>query len=416
MKRVLIVDDAIELGRTLKEALKLMHPDIPVIVVPSAEEALLEVTRYVIDLLVTDLRLPGMTGYDLIRKIRIRQPNVKVILITGLSPDDPMLRQKTDAVPDVFMRKPISSNAFLDEVDRLIFEPKQPETIAGPQVEVATPKSEKEAAKQALLDELAGVLPGVPADPRPQPKKQTGRLGITAPLQPKGTEESLSASLSRLRSSLGLVSAMLLDDSGHPVAQAGDLPDMALEDQLIAPIMTSLSSGARISYLLGLADAQSVQAYRGVSMDLVVAPVGQYALLIAIKVSRSAVRLAIAFEEALNAQTELISALETMGLHVRSTFEASVPDSMLSALSETGEPVEEVIPPEILETPLGQDLYLEKFEELFSKKKTGQLKWVDADSFWDTAAKKEGPDITNPGMLNWEQAQKLGLLPSEKGE
>ncbi len=88
MKRVLIVDDAIDLARLLQDAIKTVHPDIPISVVPSAEEALLESTRFTIDVLVTDLRLPGMTGLDLMRKIRVRQPNVKVILMTGLRPED----------------------------------------------------------------------------------------------------------------------------------------------------------------------------------------------------------------------------------------------------------------------------------------------------------------------------------------
>lgn len=86
MKRVLIVDDAIDLGRMLQDALKVMHPEIPITVVPSAEEALLELTRFSFDLLVTDLRLPGMNGLELIRKIRVRQPNIKVILMTALIP------------------------------------------------------------------------------------------------------------------------------------------------------------------------------------------------------------------------------------------------------------------------------------------------------------------------------------------
>src|SRR5512146_2832634 len=126
MKRILIVDDAIDLGRLLQDALKTVHPDIPISVVPSAEEALLESTRFNIDVLVTDLRLPGMTGIDLIRKIRVRQPNVKVILMTGLRPEDRLYKQKDDAVVDIFLRKPIMAPEFLDAVDQLLGETASP--------------------------------------------------------------------------------------------------------------------------------------------------------------------------------------------------------------------------------------------------------------------------------------------------
>ncbi len=66
MKRVLIVDDAIDLGRLLQDAVKTAHPEVPILVVPSAEEALLEFSRLTVDLLITDIRLPGMSGLELI--------------------------------------------------------------------------------------------------------------------------------------------------------------------------------------------------------------------------------------------------------------------------------------------------------------------------------------------------------------
>src|SRR5574338_855143 len=110
MKRVLIVDDAIELGRMLKDALKTVYPDLAVSLVPSAEEALLEANRYRVDLLVSDIRLPGMTGLELIRKIRLRQPEIRVILITGLGQDDNLTRRKDEVHPDIFLRKPIGAS------------------------------------------------------------------------------------------------------------------------------------------------------------------------------------------------------------------------------------------------------------------------------------------------------------------
>src|SRR5512146_3240026 len=139
MKRILIVDDAIDLGRLLQDALKTVHPDIPISVVPSAEEALLESTRFTIDVLVADIRLPGMTGLDLVRKIRVRQPNVKVILMTGLRPDDRLFKQKDEAAPDIFLRKPIMTPDFLAAVDQLLGEPPGTPAVEKPTQPAATP-------------------------------------------------------------------------------------------------------------------------------------------------------------------------------------------------------------------------------------------------------------------------------------
>jgi hypothetical protein len=88
---------------------------------------------------------------------------------------------------------------------------------------------------------------------------------------------------------------------------------------------------------------------------------------------------------------------------------------VLADMGLGSEAQEEIVPPEVLETPLGQDPGLEKFEELFKRKKTGELKLQDPDAFWDMAATGENKkEETRPGMLSFEQAQKLGLLPTDQ--
>ena len=120
-------------------------------------------------------------------------------------------------------------------------------------------------------------------------------------------------------------------------------------------------------------------------------------------------------DEALNAQTEIMAALDAMGLRVQTAVEAGAPELIMAEMTASGEPKEEQISPEILETPLGQDPGLEKFEELFKKKKTGELRMQDPDSFWDTVS-SERKEVSQPGVLTFEQAQKLGLFPSETKE
>ena len=49
-----------------------MDPPVEGVVVPSAEEALLESGLNTPDLLVADIRLPGISGLELVQKIRKR--------------------------------------------------------------------------------------------------------------------------------------------------------------------------------------------------------------------------------------------------------------------------------------------------------------------------------------------------------
>ena len=430
MKRVLIVDDAIDLARLLQDAIKTVHPDIPISVVPSAEEALLESTRFTIDVLVTDLRLPGMTGLDLMRKIRVRQPNVKVILMTGLRPEDRLYKQIEEGSADVFLRKPIMTPDFLEAVDQLLGEAKAPEknileALAAEKTAVAektaavektAAETAKDAVQASVLKELAAIMPGDPVSAaEAAASKVTGGLKLAGEPPAVPADSGLAGVLSRLRGSLGAISAMLLDDRGKTVAQAGNLPDLPIEGQFASPMLASLSAGAKISYLLGQTTTPLVQAYRGTTIDLVIAPTGQYVLLLALPTGRAAVRLALAFEEALNAQTEIMAALDALGLRVQTAVEAGAPEVIMAEMTGTGELKADQLLTEILETPLGQDPGLEKFEALFKKKKTGELRLEDPDSFWDEVS-SERKEESQPGVLTFEQAQKLGLFPPETPE
>lgn len=404
MKRVLIVDDAIDLGRLFQDALKTAHPGMPITVVPSAEEALLESFRLTIDLLVTDIRLPGMSGMDLVRKIRVRQPQVKILMITGITLDSRWQKQLEEAHVDVFRRKPLGITEFLDIANELLgfTEAEQPAALA--------PAAAPLLREDELLNALAAALPGEAISPQEKVAslKKTGSLRISAPPEPSQT--GLSARLSGLRVSLGALAVLLLDERGHVVAQTGDLPEAGLLEELISPLAAALSAAMRVSYLLGQSAVETVQAYRGQKIDLVAAPVGPYALLLALRPGRSGLRLALAFEEALNAQADLIQTLESMGLRVQKAVEASASETMLAEMARV-EDKPAVVPEPSLETLLSQDPGLEQLEALFEKKTSGEIKLTDVDSFWDLAVSGDSGEETAPGMLNYDQAQKLGLLP-----
>ncbi len=85
VKQILVVDDHFEMLELLRSMLELSGHDYEVLAVPSAEEAMLELLRMKFDLLITDVRLPGMSGFDFVRRVRRRQPDLPVIMITAYS-------------------------------------------------------------------------------------------------------------------------------------------------------------------------------------------------------------------------------------------------------------------------------------------------------------------------------------------
>jgi two-component system response regulator (stage 0 sporulation protein F) len=115
--RVLIVDDQHDVRHMLASSLQTFKQEVDVIQVPSAEEAMLVSSRMTVDLLVVDVRLPGMSGLELTERIRNRNPGIKIILITGLEDQD-IRRQVAEAGADAYFYKPIDMVRFLDIVEQ----------------------------------------------------------------------------------------------------------------------------------------------------------------------------------------------------------------------------------------------------------------------------------------------------------
>lgn len=412
-KNVLIVDDAIDLGRLLSEALKTANPGIPVRVVPSAEEAILESTRLTIDLLITDIRLPGMTGLDLVRKIRARQPNVKVLVITGLTVDAPLQKQVDELKADAFMHKPMSMPEFLDTTSMLLgvdLLDNKPLTDSNKPAAARLTVSPDTVENQMIREVIAQALPGVSASElvvSTHPADKTAGVEVSA-----SSEGGLSVRISGIRASLGAKAVILFDDRGRMVVQAGDLPDPGLMDVWLPPIISSLSAGAKLSYLLGDHTSRSVQAYRGKDYDLIYAPVGQYALLVMLISGKSNLRLALTFEEIYNVQGDLVNILEDMGLHIQSAVELGAPEKMILAGQPAAVDEEEARLESLIEKSALNEEGLQAFEEMLSTQET-RLE-IDADAFWETAGDEEKLDLNTPGVLSYEQAQKLGLLPGQE--
>jgi DNA-binding NtrC family response regulator len=104
VKSILIVDDQHEVRRMLRAGIETLDPEFQVLDLPSAEESLVVISMQPVDLLVTDIRLPGISGLELMQKIRKRNPGLKVIVITGLLDPD-LLSQVKQAGAEAFFHQ-----------------------------------------------------------------------------------------------------------------------------------------------------------------------------------------------------------------------------------------------------------------------------------------------------------------------
>ncbi|MEW5923812.1 MAG: response regulator [Candidatus Zixiibacteriota bacterium] len=79
--RVLLVDDEEELVTTLQE--RLSYRDIEAEYSLTGAEAIQKIREKKFNIVVLDLKLPGISGIETLRVMRSEFPNVPIILITG---------------------------------------------------------------------------------------------------------------------------------------------------------------------------------------------------------------------------------------------------------------------------------------------------------------------------------------------
>jgi two-component system cell cycle response regulator len=114
MPRILVVDDDPFVARTVVDLLA-VH-DYSAVRTESGEEALDLLQREDVDLVILDLRLPGIDGFETCVRIReAHGPSLPVVMLTALG-DAASLRRGYEAGADDFLQKPVDVPALILKV------------------------------------------------------------------------------------------------------------------------------------------------------------------------------------------------------------------------------------------------------------------------------------------------------------
>lgn len=117
--RILVVDDEAVARITLLKILQLEGYEV--MAVSSGQEALDELSKNVYDVMVLDLKMPGMTGMDVLRKVIDAKLETRVIFLTAYGSMDTALQALRYRVQD-YLLKPISPGDILRSVRKAMFE------------------------------------------------------------------------------------------------------------------------------------------------------------------------------------------------------------------------------------------------------------------------------------------------------
>jgi CheY-like chemotaxis protein len=361
-RRVLIVDDQSEVRRVLRSALETLGHDIKVIGVPSGEEAILVVSQQPIDLLVADIRLPGISGLELKERARKRSPEMHLILITGMT-DEEIRHKVAKAGADAYFYKPIEIPAFLDTVQELLGI-KEP----GP-------------ALRTKLQEAMEEAPPLPD------LVHTGEIG-----------RFLEKRLADLRLETGAVCVALLDDQGQVLARSGDFSNHFSNTGLISSLASICRAAARVASYL---DA-------GVPYDFIsfFEPGSIYCMTHAgYTVGLVSVVLSVTWDP--ERQWKLQRAMREAVLDFRQARpDWAVPPPATDAIST---------PPVALSSTsdLDSSTSLPDLEAVFSQVSPGQLKPEEVDAYWETAVDQSANISGGTDGISFEKARQMGLAPKD---
>jgi len=341
---ILLVDDQRDIVRLLHSALQTLGHGLDIFDAPSGEEALLEASLRKIDLLIADYLLPGISGVELMRKVKARNPELKVIFISGMherKARNEMLSAGAVAIFD----KPIPLADFLDSVERSL----------GLVRTIFPPESSREA-------DVHG--------------------------------QTLSELLSGFRQQINADAVFLISDRGRVLARAGDLYDSSMEVSLLSALMAIYSAALKVSRFIHQENLDNYHVFRGEDHDMILIPVdSSHALLLAGRDLAGAKRILQTVEGMFSARGKVENVIRSLGV-------APMPVVTESAIPE----------PEPLTLAPAEPEPEVDLDALFAS--AGKNPGVkDIDAFWNDGLEKTSNIPTNPDVISFDEARKLGLTP-----
>ena len=186
--KVLVVDDERSILLLLKEALS--QWGYQVTVAPSAAEALTLLKSELFDALITDIRMPDMSGLELLREVKKQDESIEVVMMTGYPTIASAVQALKEGAYD-YLSKPL----ILDELRHLMSRMMERKFLRG---EVSTLRAR--LGEELTVNELIGT-----SVPMERVKEIIGKVAVTdSPVLIEGEsgtgKELVAAAIHRLSS------------------------------------------------------------------------------------------------------------------------------------------------------------------------------------------------------------------------
>jgi CheY-like chemotaxis protein len=116
--KILFVDDDPQLLAGLRSVLRVDRDRWDMAFVPGATAALAELAAQPFDAVVSDMRMPGLDGAELLALVRERAPGTRRVILSGSADADDA--QRANAIADEVLTKPCPVRELRAAIEKLL--------------------------------------------------------------------------------------------------------------------------------------------------------------------------------------------------------------------------------------------------------------------------------------------------------
>lgn len=158
LRKVLVVDDDPVVGKSFNRVLS--DKGYIVITAENGYDALMKLQQENVDLVFTDIKMPGMSGLEVAERVKAKQPWTPVVIVTGYGSTANEERAKAAGVAQ-FLRKPLSPEMIEQSTLDALHQTAPPEVAPAaptPEPAPAAPAPAMAEKKPSLVKNMALFL------------------------------------------------------------------------------------------------------------------------------------------------------------------------------------------------------------------------------------------------------------------
>ena len=120
MKKIMVVDDNADIILAVKAALEEYDPTIKIIAASNGKQCLGKLKQEIPDLILLDIMMPEMDGWDVVEKIHENKDLKKIPIIFLTAKGDKLTKTFASVSVEDYIVKPVSKDVLINRIEKTL--------------------------------------------------------------------------------------------------------------------------------------------------------------------------------------------------------------------------------------------------------------------------------------------------------